>query len=248
MPPLSFESISRGLRPKTHKTLLLGSLLSLFLFSGASRASAASISFSGNLRTDATVLACGTGCTLSSANSDEEFAQYAAVIKSFSVTSASSVQIVSFSYGGGVNGDGASIPEGGLEPYLSLFDSTGAFLSSTYSGVNCPAGAHANTSSGECYDVLLDAGTLAPGTYQIALSAYFNMSFAENLGVGTLVDGFTDLGNLAFGENLNYAFDVNLSSPTTPPDTTPVPEPATGVLVAMASFGLRLLQRRFSKG
>jgi hypothetical protein len=248
MPLLSFESIARGLRHKTPKALLLGSLLSFFLSNGAQQANAASVSFSGNLRTDATVLSCGTGCTLDSTNSDGEYAQYAAVIKSFAVTSASSVQIVSFSYGGGVNGNGAVIPEGGLEPYLSLFDSTGAFLSSTYFGVTCPAGAHANTSSGECFDVLLDAGTLAPGTYEIALSAYLNMSFAENLGIGTLADGFTGLGNLGFGENLSYAFDVNLSAPTTPPDTTPVPEPTTGALVALASFGLRLLQHRRTKG
>ena len=36
--------------------------------------------FSGNLRTDATVLDCGSGCTLDSSNSDFDYAQSAAVV------------------------------------------------------------------------------------------------------------------------------------------------------------------------
>jgi hypothetical protein len=235
--------------PPTRKYLLMPSRFSilalavlLIMSSGARKAFASSISFTGNLRTDATVLACGTGCTLGPMNSDGDYAQYAAVVRSFTLTSASSVEIVSFSYGGGTNGNGTVIIQGGLEPYLSLFDAAGDFLSSTYLGVTCPAGAHTNTSSGECYDVLLNAGNLAAGTYQVALSAYANMSFAENLGTGTLTDGFTGLGNLAFGEDLHYAFDVDINTPT-----TPVPEPSTGVLVALASFGLNVLRRKFSK-
>ncbi len=47
------------------------------------------------------------------------------------------------------------------------------------------------------------------------------MSYAENLGPPYLLsDGFTGLGNLGDGENLDYAFDVILSAET-------VPEPAT---------------------
>lgn len=46
------------------------------------------------------------------------------------------------------------------------------------------------------------------------------MSFAENLGAGTLADGFTGLGNLNDGEDLHYAYDVILTS------TSPVPEPS----------------------
>jgi hypothetical protein len=210
--------------------------------SGTQKALASSLSFTGNLRTDATVTACGTGCTLGPTNSDGDYAQYAAVLRSFTLTSASSVDIVSFSYGGGTNGNGTVIAQGGLEPYLSLFDSAGDFLSSTYFGVTCPVGAKTNTSSGECFDVLLNAGNLAAGTYQVALSAYANMSFAENLGTGTLADGFTGLGNLFPGEDLHYAFDVDINSPT-----TPVPEPSTGALVALASFGLRMLRRKFGK-
>ena len=158
------------------------------------------------------------------------------MIRQFVVPTSSNVQIVSFSYGGGVNGAGTAIAQGGLEPYLSLFDSAGDFLSSTYFGVTCPPGAHTNTDSGECFDVLLDAGNLGPGTYMVSLSAYFNLSFAENLGTGLLADGSTGLGNLGFGEDLHYAFDVNFTSPTSTP--TPVPEPSAEILVLT---GLALL-------
>jgi hypothetical protein len=95
--------------------------------------------------------------------------------------------------------------EPGRNPY---FDD---FRSSTFSGTTCPSGANTNSSSGQCFDVLLDAGVLVPGTYQIAISAFENMSFAENSGGGKLAAGFTGLGNLAFGEDLHYAFDVHLT-------------------------------------
>jgi hypothetical protein len=39
---------------------------------------------------------------------------------------------------------------------------------------------------GQCLDVLLDGGVLAPRSYFIALSASANMSSAENLGAGTV--------------------------------------------------------------
>jgi len=199
----------------------------LFLISviGFHSAQADTISFTGNLRDDANVISCGSGCTLGPSNSDVDYAQWAAVVDSFTVGTESGMQAVTFSYGGGVNGAGTSIAEGGFEPYLSLFDASGNLLASTYFGTTCPSGANTNTLSGECFDVSLDGGTLAPGTYQIAISAFENLSSAENLGTGSLADGFTGLGNLADGEDLHYAFDVVLTS------AAPVPEPAEAWLL-----------------
>ena len=205
---------------------------------------AATFSFTGDLRADATVLGCGPGCTLGAANSDGDYAQFAAVVRSFTVSTLSNVQALTFSYGGGTNGNGQSIAEGGFEPYLSLFDSGGNFIASTFSGTTCYAGANTNSASGQCFDVLLDAGVLPPSTYQIAISAFLNLSSAENLGVGTLADGFTGLGNLAGGEDLHYAFDVVLT------DATPVPEPRTISIVAFAAlsiFGFLLKSRRLAR-
>jgi hypothetical protein len=187
-------------------------------------------SFTGDLRADATFQSCGTGCTLGVGNSDSDYAQWAAVQRNFIVAAPSTVQAVTFSYGGGTNGNNQTIVPDGFEPYLSLFDSSGTFLSSTFFGVTCPPGANTNAGSGQCYDVLLDAGLLAPGNYIITISAFENMSFAENSGAGTLADGFTGLGNLAFGEDMHYAFDVVIQQ------TSQVPEPSTFSFVGYASL------------
>src|SRR5271157_4934764 len=97
-------------------------------------AKAETISFVGNLRTDANVTACGPSCTLGPFNTDADFAQWAAVVDDFTVTGSSTMKAVTFSYGGGVNGAGHTIAQGGFQPYLSLFDVSGNFLASTLFG------------------------------------------------------------------------------------------------------------------
>ena len=195
--------------------------------------------FSGDLRSDATFTSCGSGCTLGPGNTDSDYANWAAATYDFVVTTASTVQVVTYGYAGGTSLTGAIVSPGGLEPYLSLFDSSGNFLTSSFTGT-CPA--TANTLDGNCFDVQLDTTPLLqPGTYTIALSAWENMSFAENLGTGTLADGFAGLGSLNTGENLDYAFDVIL--PTNIPATS-APEPGTGLLVMVAFGAAAVLHRR----
>jgi hypothetical protein len=164
-------------------------------------------------------------------NTESDYAQWAAVLYGFDVTTAASMQAITYSYGGGTSLTGATVLAGGFSPYLSLFDATGDFSASTFGGTDCPPGA--NTFSGSCDDVLLDGGVLSPGHYEIALTAFKNMSFAENLGTGTLADGFVGLGNFD-GNTLNYAFDVILSD-----QVATTPEPA-GLGIAEGS-GLLLL-------
>lgn len=190
---------------------------------------AGTISFAGNLATDATFLP-----PFDPPYADAEYAQFAAVVKTFHVQTTTAMQAITFSYGGGINANGDTIADSGFEPYLSLFDSAGNFLASTFFGTTCPAGANANPITSNCFDVLLDGGVLTPGDYSIAISAFENLSFAENLGAGTLADGFTGFGNLADGEDLHYAFDVIL------PDSA-VPEPSTwiGVGAALLWFAKR---------
>lgn len=206
---------------------------------GAGESAAGAIqSLTGNMRADAAFTSCGSGCTLGPGNSDADYAQWAAVQRSFSIATPSTVQIITFGYGGGINGNGSPIDPGGFEPYLSLFDGAGNFLASTLFGVTCPDGANSNARSGQCFDVLLDAGVLTPGNYVIAISAFENMSFAENSGMGSLLNGFTGLGVLRGGEDMHYAFDVIVQ------DTTPtsVPEPGglglTGCAILLV-LGLR---------
>lgn len=76
-------------------------------------------SFTGDLRTDANFAGCGDGCTPGIADSDGDFAQWAAIAKDFHVSTSSGRQAVTFSYGGWTNGQGESIAQGGFEPYLS---------------------------------------------------------------------------------------------------------------------------------
>src|SRR6266446_1947979 len=82
--------------------------------------SAASISYTGNLRTDADSTSCGAGCVLDGGSLDRDYAQWAAVSRTFHVSTASTMTAITFSYGGGANGSGAIIADAGFEPYLSL--------------------------------------------------------------------------------------------------------------------------------
>jgi hypothetical protein len=195
------------------------------------------ISYTGNLRAGADFTACGPGCVLGAGSLDSDYAQWAAVSRTFHVSTASTMTAITFSYGGGANGSGTVIADAGFEPYLSLFDAAGNFLNSTFFGTTCPPGAHTSPALGSCFDVLLNGGTLAAGDYRITISAFQNLSFAENFGTGTLADGFTGLGNLAQGEDLHYAFDVSLTS------TSSVPEPASALLVA-GGFAVCLFIRK----
>jgi hypothetical protein len=54
---------------------------------------------------------------------------------------------------------------------------------------------------------------------------------------GTFADGFTGLGNLSKGENLNYAFDIVLNE---------VPEPATAWLMLAALVAALARYRLFA--
>lgn len=128
-------------------------LVAAVFAAGVGQLQAEILSFTGDLRGDATFVACGSACTLDAGNSDFDYAQWAAVERDFTVGATSTVQAITFSYGGGVNGHGLAIGQGGFEPYLSLFDASGNFLASTLFGVTCPPAANTNSGSGQCFDV-----------------------------------------------------------------------------------------------
>lgn len=186
-------------------------LLVLFAVAIALPAYGGTLFYSGDLRTGSNITACGSGCTLQAADTDATWAQWAGFSVPFTLASPFDVTAITYGFAGGTSATGAVVAAGGFEPYFSLFDASGNFLDSTYLGTTCPAGA--GSVGGNCYDVKLDAGTLAAGSYTLVLTAYENMSLAENTGSGTLADGFTGLGNLNGAENLNYAFDLNLPNP-----------------------------------
>lgn len=217
-------------------------LAALALALASSPLTAEILFFSGNLEANANFTACGTGCTLNpTTNTIYDYATWAAVVYDFTVYTTTTMEAITYSYGGGTSLTGVQVASGGLEPYLSLFDSTGDFLDSTYLGTTCPAGAKFVGSN--CFDVELNGGTLTPGTYQISISDYANASYAENNGPpAKLADGFDGLGDLQTGENLNYAFDVIL-----PTNVVPAPEPTTLFLtmagLAAIAAGIKVRKR-----
>ena len=134
-------------------------------------------------------------------------------VRTFGILATSTVTIQSYGYGGsgsapgGTNLAGAVIPAGGFDPYVSLFAGAGptaTFIASNDDGL-CPPGAP--DVNGGCHDSTLNV-TLDPGTYTVVVSAFDNMSLAENLGTGTLGDGFIGLGNYAYRTNA-YAIDIS---------------------------------------
>ncbi len=131
-------------------------------------------------------------------------------------TAAGAVSIVSSGFAGG-----------GVDPYFTLFSGgggTATLLDSNYFQAISTGGDFTWT------------GTLAAGTYEIALGAFENMSFAENLGTGTLGDGFTGLGDPNSLHDGSYSLDL----------TTAVPEPTGAwlMVVGLAALATRVRRAR----
>lgn len=115
---------------------------------------------------------------------------------------------------------------GGVDPYFTLFSGTGT--SATFLGSNYD---QAFTTGG---DFILPF-TLAAGNYAVAIGVFANMSFNENLGSGTLGDGFTQLGGPGYLGD--YYYELRVDYPT-----SSVPEPSTWLLV-LPGIALILLRR-----
>ena len=132
----------------------------------------------------------------------------------FTTTLSGTVSIVSSGFAGG-----------GVDPYFTLFTGSGGtatFLDSNYVQATSTGGDFTWT------------GTLAAGTYEIALGSFENLSFAENQGSGTLGDGFIFLGDPNSLGDGHYVLDLS----------TPVPEPSSMLLLAVGLAALATRVRR----
>lgn len=181
-------------------------------------ASADTLVFSGALDDSGNTALVGSG--LGTALFDNPFdISNNVALYTFSVVNPGTVNLLSKGFG-----------LGGADPYFTLFQGTGGtatFLGSNYVQAFSTGG-----------DFNLDF-SLSAGDYTVAMGVWANMSFAENLGVGTLADGFIGLGEPMSLGNSQYELDV------TRPDAA-VPEPASAWLLSLVMPAL-LVRRRWVK-
>jgi hypothetical protein len=202
------------------------------------------------------VLACSalqglaTASTISSTGtfqSDDQMFQL-----NFTLSSMSTLTVQSFGYGGGTNGAGMVIPQGGFATNVAVFSAIGSQdLSGQDSfGGNPPfacAPRNINTNTGFCLDGFLSIPNLAAGDYILVLTEEGNPANGN-----TFADGFaqTGGGNFTGGPFLdpdnnsqltgNWAVDVSATGLVV--NTTP--EPATLLLSLLSVPGLAIAARR----
>ncbi len=154
----------------------------------------------------------------------------------FTVTAVSSVSIRTLSYAGGTNASGIAIPEGGFDPNLALFDSSGKLVTDN----DDDASATKSVVTGWGLDAAIEQ-VLLPGSYTAAVSEFDNSAIGPNLSSGFKEENsgnFTrafGCSNGAFCEfdrfdrTSEWAVDfLNVASATTPSlPVSEIPEPAS---------------------
>lgn len=175
----------------------------------------------------------------------------------FSVPSTSTVTLLTYSYGGGTNGQGQVISRGGFEPTISLFSPAGTLL--TVSGPNgsCPPQT-TDSVSGICGDAYVQQ-SLTAGIYTAALTEFFNVANGPSLANGFLqqgtgnftgpscsVPGGSFLDETCGQRTSNFAIDfVNVQS-AAPATASAVPEPGSFWLILPCAVLLGVASMRLS--
>jgi hypothetical protein len=162
---------------------------------------------------------------------------------SFIVGAPSLVTLITYSYAGGTNANGLVIPDGGFDPILSLFDSSGVLIDDNDDGSFPDVGIDPTT--GSDFDTFLQS-LLAPGTYLAVITQFDNFATGP-----TLADGFDRQGEgnytgVDFGPGSGSFFDVDGFQRTNAwafdilnvQDAQVVPEPSTWALVSLGVLAL----------
>lgn len=170
----------------------------------------------------------------------------------FSVAPTEVVTIETFGYAGGINQAGDTIPEGGFDPYLAIFDSLGNLVQVNDNGMCGQVGTDSVT--GSCFDSYISQ-SLDAGSYTLVLSESPNIP-NDNL----LADGYTDAGMGDFtggyygcadpafcdanGDTRTGNWALDIDNVATAGST--VPEPGTVPLVGGALAAIAIWRRRRS--
>ncbi|MFT5755515.1 MAG: hypothetical protein ACI9LM_000224 [Alteromonadaceae bacterium] len=165
----------------------------------------------------------------------------------FDVTQDNSIiDFTSLGYAGGVNGDGATIADGGFDTQLFLFGSSGFLVMDDDNDEgHGPGPGTISASSQYSYDAFIRRD-LNIGSYTIVLTQYNNDFISGDLLTGvwqgsdeTNFDGRTSFYALDIsGENLTNVGGVGHN-------TTTVPEPGSIALLGLAICGLATRRKLF---
>ena len=169
------------------------------------------------------------------------------------LSSAGTLTLQTWGFGGGMNAAGTVIPSGGFDPFVGVFDSSGDLIQGTSDGLTnytsftgCPPAGLVTIGSvpGNCGDITM-ALPLAAGTYTVLLSdaEYIPNAIFDSPSYGNLSEGFTDFTAGVFqtcadlndcnNDTANWALDV-----TTPGNMTATPEPGSLVVCGLGLMAI----------
>jgi hypothetical protein len=114
----------------------------------------------------------------------------------FNLATASTVELRTFSYGGGTQADGTVVLAGGFDPVVSIFDGSGLLLDLVDDDETFSVPADPNT--GLARDSLL-SDIFDAGDYTVALTQYDNLPLGPGLADGFLRTGDPDFTGDLFG-------------------------------------------------
>jgi uncharacterized protein (TIGR03382 family) len=168
----------------------------------------------------------------------------------FTLSAISTVTFQSFGYGGGTNGAGTVIPQGGFATNVAVFSASGSqsLIDQDSLGGNPPSDCsprNINSVTGFCFDGFLSLN-LSAGSYILTVTEQGNPANGN-----TLADGFPETGAGNFtggpfidpeGNQMNGNWAVDISGRDLVVNSTP--EPATVLLSLVLVPGLAVAVRR----
>jgi hypothetical protein len=171
----------------------------------------------------------------------------------FTIGSSTSFTAVTLSYAGGINQAGTTIPEGGFDPYLAIFNSIGTLVAVDDDGTGFVP---TDPTTGAASDSYLSYSTFAAGTYTLVLSQTYNEPYGPTFADGYSETGIPDYTAASFGcssgyfcdpasttnRTGNWAVDIdNVRSASEFGEGTTTPEPESILLFGSGITGLMIL-------